>query len=61
MKTSMTIKMEKTAINGKKYWNLLSFEYSSEPSQSMHIEFDGLFAGELDRGTIVLFTKKIDQ
>ncbi|KPJ16090.1 Circadian clock-controlled protein [Papilio machaon] len=49
LRTIMTIKMEKTTVNGKKYWNLLSYEYTCEPSESMHIEIDGLFSGELNK------------
>ncbi|XP_013173355.1 PREDICTED: uncharacterized protein LOC106122051 [Papilio xuthus] len=49
MRTTMTIKMDKTIVNGKKHWKLLSYQSASEPSESMHIEIDGLFSGELNR------------
>nr|NP_001298983.1 uncharacterized LOC106122053 precursor [Papilio xuthus]BAM17824.1 takeout/JHBP like protein [Papilio xuthus] len=49
MRTTITAKFEKVFINGKNYWKLLTYEFFSEPRESMNIDLAGLFSGDLEQ------------
>ncbi|XP_045535920.1 uncharacterized protein LOC123721379 [Papilio machaon] len=48
LRTTITAKFEKTVKNGKNYWKLLTYEFFSEPTETMKIDLGGLFSGDLE-------------
>ncbi|KPJ14402.1 Circadian clock-controlled protein [Papilio machaon] len=48
MRTTITAKFDNTRINGKNYWKLLTYEFFSEPTESMKFDLGGLFSGDLE-------------
>ncbi|XP_013138245.1 PREDICTED: circadian clock-controlled protein-like [Papilio polytes] len=49
LRTTITAKFDKIVINGKNYWKLLTYEFFSEPRESMNIDLAGLFSGDVEQ------------
>lgn len=53
LRTTITAKFDKIVINGKNYWKLLTYEFFSEPRESMNIDLAGLFSGDVEQGRML--------